>query len=288
MDYTWIIQPDVDDITEIEFRLRYYLVAGDTLFVTSPNGKIDTIFTNNTHTFSANVTEPKITVRLKTTNDTLSSKGFFANYATIYKTYCVGGTNSYSAKQGTFDDGSGNNRYNNLAYCQYRINVNGVKSITIHFSKFETEKDKDILYIYNNVGNNPLLMALSGTHTDSTYTFNTYRLFFIFETNEKNIDQGWELFYDTDVLTVEEFEENRIINIFPNPSQDKIQITSEKTDMKTIDIFNIAGQLIYSEKIEAKRHVEINMYSFSSGMYFVKVTNTANEVFTKKIILNKF
>ncbi|MDR2410968.1 MAG: T9SS type A sorting domain-containing protein, partial [Bacteroidales bacterium] len=280
-------QPDIDDIIEIQFSVQYNLAEGDTLFVTSLNGRLDTAFTNNTHTFFVDVTDTKITVRLKTTNTSISSGGFSANYAATYETYCRGGINSHSSKQGTFDYGSGNNRYNNFADCRYRIIVDGVKSITIHFNKFETEKDKDILYIYNNTGGNPLLMALSGTHTDSTYTFNTNRLFFIFETDEKNIDQGWELSYDTDVLTIEELEENKIINIFPNPSQDKIQIISEKTDMKTIDILNVTGQLIYSEKSEGKRHVEINMYSFSSGIYFVRVTNTANEVFIKKIILNK-
>ncbi|MDR2408844.1 MAG: C10 family peptidase, partial [Bacteroidales bacterium] len=34
MNYTWIIQPDVDRITKIQFSLRYNLEKGDTLFVT--------------------------------------------------------------------------------------------------------------------------------------------------------------------------------------------------------------------------------------------------------------
>ncbi|MDR0604908.1 MAG: C10 family peptidase, partial [Bacteroidales bacterium] len=113
MDYTWIIQPDVDDITRIQFKVRYNLAEGDTLFVTSPKGKINTAFTNNTLTFNAEVEDTEITVRLKTTNDTLFSGGFSANYVTTYPKYCIGGIREYFSKQGSFGDGSGNSRYNN-------------------------------------------------------------------------------------------------------------------------------------------------------------------------------
>jgi hypothetical protein len=289
MDYTWIIQPDVDRITQIQFSMRYNLAEGDTLFVTSPNETLDTAFSNNTHTFSANVKEPKITVRLKTTNDTLSSGGFAANYAALYDTYCQGGIDEHSTKQGSFEDGSGNNRYNNFAYCRYRINVKGVKSITLHFNKFETEKDKDILYIHNNVGDNPLLMALSGTHTDSTYTFNTNALFLIFETNEKNIDQGWELSYDADVavdiLPPDNVNNDSYFSIYPNPSTNYLYVTvNDLLEEGQLQLFDIYGKLLLTHTLN-KEVSQINLNPLAAGMYIVKVMNGKKETCqTKKFI----
>ncbi|MDR1182893.1 MAG: T9SS type A sorting domain-containing protein, partial [Bacteroidales bacterium] len=102
-----------------------------------------------------------------------------------------------------------------------------------------------------------------------------------------NVDQGWELTYDTDVLGISDIEKNNTINIFPNPAQDKIQIISEETPLTAIEIINIQGQVIHRGKIDFKRNLEVDISSFSSGMYFVRLTNSMNLISIQKIILNK-
>ncbi|MDR2408845.1 MAG: C10 family peptidase [Bacteroidales bacterium] len=287
MDYTWTVQPDIDDIIEIQFSVQYNLAEGDTLFVSSLNGSLDTVFTDNVLTFSAAVKDTEIIVRLKTTNASTPSRGFSANYVTIYKTYCMGGINSYSSKQGAFGDGSGESRYNNFASCRYRIAVSG-DSITIRFSKFETEKDRDILYIHNNIGGNPLLMALSGNYTDSVYTFNTNKLFFIFETNEENIHQGWELSYYTDVpddsLHTDKLNNDNYFSIYPNPATNYLYVTvNDLLQDGQIQLFDIYGKLLITHTIN-KEVSQINLNPLAAGMYIVKIVNGKKVYKTKKII----
>jgi hypothetical protein len=287
MDYSWIIRPDVDDITLLQFEGNYVLTENDTLFISSLNGNVNTFFTNDTATFSINEKDSEITARLKTTNTTTSSGGITGSYTTRRQTYCGGAVTTYSATTGSFGDGSKESRYNNNTSCRMSISVNGVRSITLRFTVFETEKDKDFLYIHDNAsgsGTPPLLLSLSGSYTDSSYTFQTNKLFFIFETDEINIDQGWELTYATDVLEIPEIEDNKMINIFPNPSEGKIQIISEQQDVIAVEVINITGQLIYCEKVDFKRNTEIVLSMFPSGLYFVRVTDATNAVTIRKII----
>ena len=76
------------------------------------------------------------------------------------------------------------------------------------------------------------------------------------------------------------------LSIYPNPvaKSMKLSITSEKADMGTITISNIAGQTVYSSqvKVEAgKTLIPINVNTLSSGTYVVKV-QLSTEVFTEK------
>jgi hypothetical protein len=272
MDYTWIIRPDVDDIEKIAFDIRYKLAENDTVFVSYSNGNVRHIFTNDTSDFSANIIDTEVIIRLKTTNNVEFSGGISANYTTKRKIYCSG-VKQFTAKQGTFDDGSGDSRYNNFTSCRWLISVTGVHSITIRFPKFETEKDKDILYIFDLAqSSRPILAKLSGTLTDSVYTFQTNQLAFTFETDEKNIFQGWTLFYDTDVVNISDFEkDNNKINIYPNPVNDNlfIEVNEPFIDEK-IQLFDIYGRLLKEQSINEKQS-QLNLSNIASGVYVAKI-----------------
>ena len=75
------------------------------------------------------------------------------------------------------------------------------------------------------------------------------------------------------------------LEVFPNPSSDKITITNSgksKSDSYRIEILNIRGQIIktiFNNDIE----VTINLSDLSSGIYVIKVT-TSKEIKTKKFI----
>jgi len=271
MDYTWIISPDVDDIEKISFDIRYDLAEFDTVFITNLKGNINHIFTNNASSFSADIIDTEIIIRLKTTNNMDFSGGFSANYTTKRKTYCSG-VKQFTEKQGTFDDGSGSSRYNNFTTCRWTISVKGVSSITIHFSEFETEKDRDILSIIDLAQKNrPMLAELSGILTDSVYTFQTNQLAFTFETDEKNIFHGWTLFFDTDVTNVSDFDKDNKANIYPNPVNDNlfIEINELFSDGK-IQLFDIFGRLLKEQLINEKKS-QLNLNDIASGVYIAKI-----------------
>lgn len=83
------------------------------------------------------------------------------------------------------------------------------------------------------------------------------------------------------------FKSENDIAIFPNPSDGKIQILSEKENIKSIEISDPRGQIIYSEKYNSQRKIEIDLSKHPTGIYLVKIINTSNSVSIRKIILNR-
>lgn len=61
------------------------------------------------------------------------------------------------------------------------------------------------------------------------------------------------------------------IKAFPNPVINEVTIKSNTNgDLGKVSVFNIAGQLVYEDKVEGNT-TKIDFFSFSSGIYIVKV-----------------
>jgi hypothetical protein len=294
MDYTWFVKPDVDDVTGIQFSMQYKLAENDTIFVTSPKGNFNSIFTHDASTFSVNVTDTEITLRLKTTNQSTPSGGFSASYTTTNKKYCIGGITDYTTSSGAFGDGSGNSRYNNYSNCRYRIITNDAKYITVCFTTFETEKNKDSLSIFDNGARSvSLLMTLSGIHTDSVYTFNTNSLFFSFETDEQNVYSGWELTYKTDVseredslrrVNISPSDNDNRFSIYPNPATNCLYITvGDLSHEGQIQLFDVSGRLLLTHAVHGTKTI-VNLNDLVAGMYVVKIVDGNRICYTKTVI----
>ena len=281
MDYTWIIRPDADDIEKIIFDIQYNLAENDTVFISYANGTH--IYTDNISSFSANVIDKEIIVRLKTTNIVDSSGGLSANYSIVRKTYCTG-LKQLTTNQGTVDDGSGDSRYNNFTNCRWSIIVSEGDAITVHFSKFETEEGKDILYIRDLKGSRPLLAELSGNLTDSVYTFHTNQLALNFETDEKNIFQGWTFSYNAITVGVPDFKEDKNVNIYPNPATDNlfIEIDAPLANGK-IQLFDIYGRLLQEQPFN-ETQLQLNVNGIASGVYIAKILDGNRTVQTAKVV----
>ena len=61
------------------------------------------------------------------------------------------------------------------------------------------------------------------------------------------------------------------ITLYPNPVNDKLTIEAE-TALGTVDIYNLMGALVYSQK-GCTNKVEINTSELQSGIYFIRMTN---------------
>jgi len=285
MEHTWIIRPDVDEIQSISFQISYKLAEYDTIFITSADGQINRIITYNTASYSGTTTSREIIVRLKTSNTDISSGGFSANYTTKYPTFCRGAQIFYD-KQGIIEDGSGTSRYNNFAICRALIRVSNIKTITLYFSRFETEKDKDVLYLYD-YNSDELLMELSGKMEDwgsTEFTFNTNALEFRFMTDEKNVFEGWELSYATDVVGIEDaFKENNIV-VFPNPVTDNLYIQTDKILQNgQVQLFDMYGKLIQTNVFQ-QENIAINLNNIASGVYTLKILDEEKIIAIRKLI----
>jgi hypothetical protein len=82
-------------------------------------------------------------------------------------------------------------------------------------------------------------------------------------------------------LSINEFDQAGI-TIYPNPTSDRITINSENNQINSIMISDIGGKIIYSNDQIESISTDIDLSSFSDGMYFV----TLNNSITNKIIKN--
>jgi poly(hydroxyalkanoate) depolymerase family esterase len=72
--------------------------------------------------------------------------------------------------------------------------------------------------------------------------------------------------------------------VYPNPSKGIINVQSQKT-VQTIKITNLLGEVIYSKQQVNAKESNINMDSYPTGVYTIYMTDGANTVTIKKIIL---
>lgn len=83
---------------------------------------------------------------------------------------------------------------------------------------------------------------------------------------------------------VESVDDAKVVNIYPNPASNNINISSE--NLSEINVYNSLGQLVYTEKTEVST-ISINVSSWSNGLYYVNVEAKDGVRTTQKIIVNK-
>jgi Leucine-rich repeat (LRR) protein len=88
---------------------------------------------------------------------------------------------------------------------------------------------------------------------------------------------------DCAVNALNVFKEISKINIYPNPSDDIINIEIESPINATIEIYNVSGRLVFSKKLNSKKE-RIDISGLSKGMYFVKVRQEQNVRIDKLIV----
>ena len=81
---------------------------------------------------------------------------------------------------------------------------------------------------------------------------------------------------------VNEKPANVLLNIYPNPTVDFINIDSYK-EIVRVKLFNSLGQLVNDEMINGN-HAQINASSYNSGMYLISVETTEGTTVKKVLI----
>ena len=73
-------------------------------------------------------------------------------------------------------------------------------------------------------------------------------------------------------------------NLFPNPSNDVLYLNNGTQDIQQVKIYNNLGALVYSNDSKQQQY-EIDVSSFSQGLYYVNI-NSSDAIIRKKIIIN--
>jgi choice-of-anchor B domain-containing protein len=71
------------------------------------------------------------------------------------------------------------------------------------------------------------------------------------------------------------------LRIYPNPSSDRINISSGSNEMSSIEVYNIYGQMVYSVDRIEDTSITLNISSYTDGIYFISLNNTITRKFIK-------
>ncbi|MBN2681367.1 MAG: C10 family peptidase [Bacteroidales bacterium] len=114
-----------------------------------------------------------------------------------YPTYCSG-TRTIDGFQGTFEDGSGNQNYQNNQSCSYLLDPTCGSYTTISFDIFDLEVN-DAVYVYDGTSTTaPLLATFFGDDIPSDITSSGNGMLLQFVTNGSGTATGWALSYSTE------------------------------------------------------------------------------------------
>lgn len=73
------------------------------------------------------------------------------------------------------------------------------------------------------------------------------------------------------------------ISIFPNPIKESFTINSNNTLIESIEIIDVLGKVVYSQKVNSSEEILILRNNIPSGLYIIK-TNSADKSFTSKVL----
>ena len=80
---------------------------------------------------------------------------------------------------------------------------------------------------------------------------------------------------------VHDFSLANSVSVYPNPSNGKFQVSCPKSQVSTLEIFNVMGEKFYSST-----QSEIDISSQPNGIYFLR-GKTSEGIFSRKIIVQK-
>lgn len=85
---------------------------------------------------------------------------------------------------------------------------------------------------------------------------------------------------------VPEIQTDVSLNVFPNPSNGSFKIEFENPDSEffSLSIYSLTGQTIYSQ-ITYQELIQVNEVFDQEGIYFYKLTNHKDKIFSNKIII---
>ncbi len=98
-------------------------------------------------------------------------------------------------------------------------------------------------------------------------------------TSLDDIANGYFAKYTQNALFLQENEFNFNLNIYPNPTQNILNITQNSNSKLSIEIMNIEGRLIHSFT-SSEKNIQKDVSGFANGMYFINVkSETGNAIY---------
>lgn len=285
---SWLIAPD-DSLSTITLNFeRFNVASGDEVKVydgTSASAPLLGTFTGSTLPPALTSTTPALFITF-TTDGSGAAPGWLANFNGTVIPFCAS-TTTLTDPTGDFSDGSDHFNYRNSSNCKWKIQPENAATITVTFSAFNTETDADKLQIFD-LTSGALLATYSGSEIPPSVTSPTGKMMLLWSTNSTVRGSGWNASYSMTVGTEEQENFNKF-NLFPNPANDKLNITFTLDDVQNvkIELLSLNGLLLYTESLHAfkgdfNRVLDISQYA--KGVYLLKLTSDKGTTVKKVVV----
>lgn len=93
------------------------------------------------------------------------------------------------------------------------------------------------------------------------------------------------LFNNPAILGLNDYTDLNGFKLYPNPTNDYVQIVSEKT-IQSYQLISIEGKIIESQNMISSRDFSIDLSTFLSGLYVLIIKNDENHTLVHKILKN--
>lgn len=78
---------------------------------------------------------------------------------------------------------------------------------------------------------------------------------------------------DVTSSSVETYDENAKIFIYPNPTSDKLNMSSETEQLVLVGIFTLNGQKLMQQQMSTSESIDVS--SLAKGIYIIKINETS-------------
>jgi hypothetical protein len=298
-DCGWLIAPESSSDSIISITISF------SRFETEAGSDLVTIYQGSTTNdvmiaqYSGSTIPPSVTVQgnraLVTfvTNGSTTKPGWFSTYTTTSMTWCQGLT-QLTESNGNISDGSSYFNYKNHSSCRWEITPEGTTNpVTLYFTSFKTEAENDVLSIYDYTSGQ-LLGEFSGEYSSDNLpgpvTAQSGKMFISFFADGNINHSGWEGFYSTYPVAVDNLSNPGDVSIYPNPALGfiMIQLMNPKNQQVKAELLSLEGKCLLQEKLAFEpgiREKKVDLQGMSAGMYLLRLTG-ATGITTKKVVIN--
>jgi hypothetical protein len=219
-------------------------------------------------------------------NGSGTAQGWMANYSTTLFPFCAAST-TLNDPSGDISDGSGRFDYRNDVSCKWYLKPTGAATVTLTFTSFDTEQDKDFVKMFDLVGGTQL-GVFSGNSIPPPVTSPSGQMMVLFTSNKTVRGIGWDASYSITVGT-EDKEVFENLAVYPNPAGDFLTIRFTFAEMQSlrIELVSLSGQTLYREQpenVKGSFEKKLDVSPFSRGVYLLRLTSDRG-ITTQKIVL---
>jgi len=217
------------------------------------------------------------------TDDSVTDKGWHLHFNSLREGMSCG-THVTHEPSGEIADNSGDdNNYRDNMNCRWMIRISDASYITFTFEELDISPE-DHLEFYD-ISTSPfeLLDTYTGNDNPGVVTYYRNRIQVAFTADNYLNASGFKIHWSTDVTGVEEF--GVPVSVYPNPASSILHVTlPDANDDCVATIYNMVGQVVFTQAYDGEKQLAIPVESFVNGMYLLELESDGRVLHQKIMV----